>query len=175
MGLYPFIKVVGKCSLIDFLIEIRSCEICQYNDNDPILDSIKEFVSDVNNRLNFMSKIRDISLDKFEVDGLKVELDEYEEDEDFDEYEFYFDNRALIFLDILLAAIEEDDLNLNTYLLTFEDNDKLKVKDNEIKIIIYEDSGYGVIDIDFGKVNQNINSFKELIPTLVVQTILGMS
>lgn len=174
MERHPFIEISCKYPFTDFLSELRLSMISHY-EGGKILNIINEYVSDKSNRKKFFKNVRNIAIQNPKEQGLSIDYHNYDNICSKDESDFWYDNAPLIFIDIFLAAIEENDPDLDMYFSVFDYNEYLSIIDDKIKIIIYHASDYGTINFDFEEICQAVNDFEEFFPNLVVKTKLGKS
>ena len=207
MGFDCFMEVIGKCPLKEFIQITRDNWLKSHQEDscfsklrkDEFVSKAQEWTAISSNRNLFIKQIEDISFDNFKLrvgwygNGTENEEDEDDKDEqnkddkndkndenEDEEEEFQLMNYStLIFCEIILLAIDQQNPDLSSYLVpVFNDLEDLSVKGNNIKItLLYESSykGSEKLDIDYSKLNQEIIQIKKIYPSIHVYTRLGMS
>ena len=193
MGFDYYMKVVGECSLQDFL---KSCQQRLHdNFDDEMIGWGKKWTYELKERQKYFDQIS-ISFYNWEIivnnwpqlidfnqntnNGVITdELIHETEDDSFDTFEekCYYQMKEYIFLETLLLAIDDKDPNLSQYCLVFNGMDGLSINEEHmINIVIAAMSSYKgneKLNIDFLEIHQNVQKFINKFPLINVHTLLG--
>ena len=193
MGFDCFMEVLGECSLKEF-IQITKDNWLKSHYDDSCYDDTKkdEFVRKAqewaiisDNQISFIERIEEITFENFELHvgfyGKESDKnEENKENEDIADESFHLMNYStLIFSEIILFAIEQEDSILIKCLKVISDiGEDLSAKKDNIKITLSYYSSYKgseKLDIDYCELNQKINQIKNIYPSIYIYTKLGMS
>ena len=139
--------------------------------------------SDTNTQdTNTDKKERNTDTEETNTDIEETNTDIEETNADTEEINIYTEGRdtdTMIFLEVLLLALDEMDPYLNHYLKVFDEIEQISIKKtNTIQITIYHASSYKgrqKLNIDFLEIHNDICTLTHKYPFMTVYTVLKQS
>jgi len=185
MGYSIYIKILARCTLKSLLEENQKNFINKTN-NDIIfqkyLPRMREIYVDIitHDKLRFFRSIGELSMHDFQlsVTGESITNEDDLTDEEYEELEDYNMSTFVtcFFFEILLKAIDDNDVNIKEYCDIFEDLENIEYEDDKRNLIIFSDKSYKgseKLNIDYLKISNSINYLKSRIPHAKITTFLG--
>lgn len=188
MGFNVYMKIFAKCPFVTFLEENQKNFLIK-TDNDEAfqkyLPIMREKYSHILcDKLKFFKLIDELEFENFQLSVSSENLIHPDEDFTDREYEELYNYNTSIFVthfffELILEAIKTNDPNTKEYFTVFsQDWEKISIEKNNIQINLYYGSSYkcsGSLNIDYSKVNDDINNLKLKFPSIKVKTVLGIS